>query len=340
MAETLFAFDNHNYTECQTAYRGTNNQEYYLGEYSIEAGSAVDVRADKKTIGACSVIRMRSNTRQNFRRTWHHIREDGTDVVVLWFVKSGELRISHPGGASIARAGDFAISRSMTPFSIECDVDTRAGHEVLHVLVPTHLFRRYIAQDVATGFATAARGAGFEIAQTIVNRLLEDVSDISEGTAEQLLDAALAALADAIKGSDRLVQERTSIADRRLQDVLRYIETHLSDSTLNTATVARACGISPRYMSLLLKQNGLSFKELVWDKRLKIAARWLDSTKPSEITIAEVAFRVGFKSPAHFSRMFKRVYRKGPRDYRAESQLNATEGETSYVPGGGSIAVQ
>lgn len=340
MAETLFAFDNHNYTECQAAYRGTNNQEYYLGEYSIEAGPALDVRADKKTIGACSIIRMRSNTRQNFRRTWQHIREDATDVVVLWFVKSGELRISHPGGNSVARAGDFAISKSMTPFSIECDVDSQAGHEVLHVLVPTHIFRRYIAQDVTTGFATAVRGSGFEISQMIVNRLLEDVSDISEQTAERLLDGALSALADAIKGCDSLVQERLSITDRRLQDVLRYIEKHLSDSTLNTTTVARACGISPRYMSLLLKQNDLSFKELVWDKRLKIAGRWLASTSPNDITIAEVAFRVGFKSPAHFSRMFKRVYRKGPRDYRAECFESSADCTGDYVPGGGSNVVQ
>jgi AraC-like DNA-binding protein len=29
---------------------------------------------------------------------------------------------------------------------------------------------------------------------------------------------------------------------------------------------------------------------------------------------------VGFKSPAHFSRMFKRVFNKGPREFRAACQ--------------------
>jgi AraC-like DNA-binding protein len=50
---------------------------------------------------------------------------------------------------------------------------------------------------------------------------------------------------------------------------------------------------------------------------MKIASRWLSSSKPSDISIAEIAFRVGFKSPAHFSRMFKRLFDKGPREYRA-----------------------
>jgi hypothetical protein len=55
--ETLFAFDNRNYQDCQAAYRGTKNQEYYLGDYSIESGSVVDVRADRKAVGTCSIIR-------------------------------------------------------------------------------------------------------------------------------------------------------------------------------------------------------------------------------------------------------------------------------------------
>ncbi len=58
MTETLFAFDKGNYQECQTAYRGEKNQEYYLGDYTIEAGSVIDVRAEKKAVGSCSIIRL------------------------------------------------------------------------------------------------------------------------------------------------------------------------------------------------------------------------------------------------------------------------------------------
>ena len=44
MTETLFAFDVRNYQECQKAFRGQKSQEYYLGDYSIEAGSVIGWR--------------------------------------------------------------------------------------------------------------------------------------------------------------------------------------------------------------------------------------------------------------------------------------------------------
>src|SRR5690606_22784877 len=142
------AFDKRNYQECQRAYRGDRNQEYYLGDYTIEAGSDIDVRADRKGVGSYSIIRLRSKTRLKFTRTWTHIREDATDVTVLWFVKRGKLAIAHQSGTSVAEAGEFAITKSMSPFAIECLTDDACEHEVLHVVVPTYIFRRFIPQEI------------------------------------------------------------------------------------------------------------------------------------------------------------------------------------------------
>jgi AraC-like DNA-binding protein len=47
--------------------------------------------------------------------------------------------------------------------------------------------------------------------------------------------------------------------------------------------------------------------------------------------MAEIAFRVGFKSPAHFSRMFKRVFKKGPREYRAAFQGDVTARAADFL---------
>ncbi len=332
MAETLFAFDKNNYQNCQDAYRGNDQQEYYLGDYSIEAGSVIDVRADKKSVGPCSVIRLCSRTRLSFKRTWNHIRKDATDVLVLWFVKRGSLSIQHSGGGSVANAGDFAITKSMTPFSIECKTDETSQHEVLHVLVPSHVFREFIPQDISSGFTVPAGGRLFNIIEHILTDLLDSADEFAEHTEQVLLNSALTILSDSIKGYDNLVKERQTIAEQRLQTVLRYIEIHLSDPKLSTSMVADACGISPRYLSFLLKQKGTSFSEHVWNQRLKIAARWLSTSKPSEISIAEIAFRVGFKSPAHFSRMFKRVYEKGPREYRAEHPAGLASSDNDDTP--------
>ena len=339
MTETLFVFDKRNYQECQHAYRGARNQEYYLGDYAIEAGSVIDVRADKKAVGSYSIIRLSSKTRLRFTRSWTHIREDATDVMVLWFVRRGRMIIAHQSGHCSAGAGDFAITKSLSPFTIECLPDEEGAYEVLHVIVPTHVFRRYVPREMRSGFAVAGKEREFAVAEHILTDVFEDADELAGHIEQMLVESALSVLADVLKDREECNHVRQSLPDHRLQDVLRYIDIHLSDPSLSTAMVAQACGISPRYLSFLLKQNGTPFSELVWDKRMKIASRWLASTKPSEISIAEVAFRVGFKSPAHFSRMFKRVFNKGPREYRAACQagMERMSGDQMREAGAGTL---
>ena len=113
---------------------------------------------------------------------------------------------------------------------------------------------------------------------------------------------------------------------KRLQDVLLFVESHISDPNLSIATVAKGCGISPRYLSALLKRHKTSYAKLVWDKRLKIASEWLSQSNAGEVAIREIAYRVGFKSPEHFSRRFKRAYNMSPCDYRAASVLGKANG--------------
>lgn len=316
MREKLFSFNERNYQDCQTAFRGENNQEYYLGEYSIDSGYNIDVRADKKAVGACSIIRLRSRSRLFFRRAWAHIQEDATDVTVIWFVKRGTLNISHQNGSSQAKSGDLVITKSMSPFSMECIPDEQSIHEVLHVVVPSHVFRRFISEDINAGFCTSVERREFRIAERMFADVFDDGDELNEKVEQLLVDSALTVVAEGIRQFDNSIHERQSLSDKRRQDVLRYIEIHLSDPKLNAEMVAQACGISRRYLSHLLQQHGTSFPSLIWDWRLKAAHEWMTSNTARDISIAEIAFRVGFKSPAHFSRLFKRVYKMSPREYR------------------------
>ena len=172
MPEVLFAFNEQNFRSCQNGFRGERDQEYYLGDYSIEAGSIIDVLAEKKSVGPTSIIRLRAKTRQFFRRTWSHIRQDATDVSVLWFVKRGRLCVSNQAGYKAAAAGTFVITRSMTPFFIECQTDDEGVHEVLHVTIPTHILRRFISDEVRSGFSMAAARPEFAIAEHILGDIL------------------------------------------------------------------------------------------------------------------------------------------------------------------------
>lgn len=318
MAEMLFTFDRRNYRECQKSFRGERDQEYYRGDFWIEDASVIDVRAERKTVGPISIIRQRTATNLFFRRTRQHIREDATDLCVLWFVKHGKLAFSNQCGNKVAYPGDFAITRSMMPFFIECQVDADSVHEQLHVTVPTHILRAHIPHEFSGGLFMPVERPELAIAENILTDVFEDDGALSEESARVLVETALTIIGNAVRASQEAAPARQSIADRRLQDVLRFIEIHLSDPQLSTAMVAKGCGISPRYLSFLLRFKGTSFSEMVWEQRLEKAREWLSSSDPRDISISEIAYGVGFKSPAHFSRMFKRVFKVNPREFRGE----------------------
>ena len=319
MAEMLFAFDKRNFRECQDLFRGPRDQEYYRGDFWIEESGTVEVKSERKTVGPISIIRQRSATNLFFRRTRQHIREDATDLAILWFVKHGRLVLSNQCGHKVAQPGEFAITRSMSPFFIECETDNDGVHELLHVTVPTHILRAHVPQDFSTGLFIPVRRPEFTIAENILTDVFEDPGDLGEDSARVLVEAALAIIGNAVRCDEAAAPPRQSIADRRLQDVLRFIEVHLSDPQLSTAMVAKGCGISPRYLSFLLRLKDTSFSELVWEQRLDKARDWLSNSEAREISISEIAYGVGFKSPAHFSRMFKRVFKVNPREFRGEA---------------------
>lgn len=210
------------------------------------------------------------------------------------------------------------VTRSMSPSVIECKSRQGEAHESLHVTVPTHVLRAHIRRDLGTGTVMAGGRAELVMAERMLDEVFTDQGRLGEPSARLLVDTAIALVAHAAHALDLVQRPRQSIADRRLEEVLRYIEVHLSNSRLSTGTVAKACGISQRYLSSLLRQRGTTFSELVWEQRLAKAKVWLSRSDPREVSIAEIAYGVGFKSPAHFSRMFKRVFGSNPREYRGD----------------------
>jgi len=316
MPEVLFAFDEDNWRDCQHLFRGEKGQEYYGGDYTIDADPVIDVRAERKAVGAASVIHLTSRTRQQFRRTWAHIRQDSKDVTILWFVRRGALLVTDQHGSKKAEAGDFIITRSMNPFVMECQTDAEQVHESLHAVVPTHALRSYIPDDVATGFCVAADRREFAVAEHILENLLAEDGELQPETIELLMSTVLKLIGQAIGDHNVCRRLRQTVLERRRREVLDYIELNLSNPNLNTAMVANGCGISQRYLSHVLKQSGLTFSALVWRQRLAQAQAWLSSPKLKSLSIAEIAYNAGFKSPAHFSRMFTRAFQITPRDYR------------------------
>lgn len=317
MTEVIFRFDWRNYGACQDRYRGDGG-DYYEGEYAIEPADKVEVVADKTCVGAATIIRLRSRSRLTFRRTWAHIRRDGIDLTVLWFVKYGAIRVSANGAEHrTARAGDFLVTRSARPFFMECLADDAGRHEVVHVTVPTHLVRRFVPDTLPCGHVIAGPVGRLDMASRILEDMHGGGEQLAPETGQRLLEAAFSLIGDVVAENAAPVPEKPTIAQRRIETVLRFIDLHLGNPALSTAMVCSGVGISPRYLTTLLQMHGTSFSTLVWDQRMAKAKAWLSSSAARDVPVSEVAHALGFKSAAHFSRRFKQVYRFNPSTCRA-----------------------
>ncbi|MNI67298.1 Transcriptional activator NphR [compost metagenome] len=121
------------------------------------------------------------------------------------------------------------------------------------------------------------------------------------------------------------VVSRQSISEKRMAEVEYLISLNLSNPDFSLTAAALACKISPRYLCHVLRENGTTFSELLWSKRLEKSREWLLILDKRHYSISEIALSTGFKSAAHFSRMFREHYGGAPSEFRRQAGTQGTE---------------
>lgn len=115
--------------------------------------------------------------------------------------------------------------------------------------------------------------------------------------------------------------ERARRASRHhaLERVTRYIRANLTHE-LSLTEAAEAAYLSPNYLAhMLKKETGMTFTQLVTDRRLRRAQELLIHTNQR---IAEIAYACGFSDEAYFARRFKQWFGAPPRTFREDARAH------------------
>ena len=105
----------------------------------------------------------------------------------------------------------------------------------------------------------------------------------------------------------------------------KFIEQH-SDEELSLIKLAKAVNISPNYLSEKFKKvTGVNFVDYVARIRTEKARDLLEDV---DLRISEIAFAVGFQSLSQFNRVFKKLFRKSPTEFRARLLKRSTRQRT------------
>lgn len=316
----VLAFDmtTANHESRRYEFRGKNNVDYYEGELKPLSSAEVDMKIEKSAAGEYGIYRLTSRTPLAFRRSWTHIRNDNTNVTIFWFVRRGQVVISHSDKRHEVNPGYCAITRSSKAFYMELLPDAGGQLEVKHVVVPSHKMYSMLHDNVDMGQPFLASRGDMYLAERILTLLFEQGDDISSDNAGHLVEALLNGLARTIEAIVGAPEPPPTISDRRVAAIRQCINQNFPSLDLNAKMVADSCGISLRYLCHVLRKNDLSFSRLVWERRMSAAEEWLADEKMQHNSIGVISYLAGFKSSAHFSRMFKARHGLAPREYRQQ----------------------
>lgn len=105
-----------------------------------------------------------------------------------------------------------------------------------------------------------------------------------------------------------LLQDTVSFADLIRSHVLE-----LGNHQSSLEAIAKKMFTTPRTIQRKLAKEGVSFKKVLEEARCSLAVHFLQTT---DITIENIACKVGYNDASAFSHAFKRWTGKSPRDYR------------------------
>lgn len=146
-----------------------------------------------------------------------------------------------------------------------------------------------------------------------LKKTLEKNPVVSRLYAETMANALMVHLLENYSIRKPILREYTDgLSQRKLQQVEEYINTHLEEN-LGLASLANLVQISPYYFSNLFKKStGMTPHQYVIYRRVERAKELL---LKGEMTIAEIAARVGFASQSHLNLHFKRLLGITPKKF-------------------------
>lgn len=108
--------------------------------------------------------------------------------------------------------------------------------------------------------------------------------------------------------------EITNLDEKLVRDATAYVEENLDDSSISVETMAEALAMSRVHLyKRLTAVTDLTPSEFIRQIRLRHAEMLL---KKSQMTVSEVAYKVGFNNPRYFSKYFKEMFGVMPSEYK------------------------
>jgi len=243
---------------------------------------------------------------QRVLRTRSRIAMDDDDSFVLVMPLQGPLFYNQAGRSGFCDTGSYVLGQTRDFYELSCpdgfsNVTVKLPGDMVRARVPNaedHCARAFQPQP---DMGSLVRDYAVWLLQhrpAMPDALATQMSD-------QLLDLLAALLASEADGQGEAALPAAQKMRRRIQ---AYLNEHLFDPDITPARVAEAFGISVTYLYQIFRPGGVPLGRWIVSNRLQRGYELLTLPRHQGLSIAEIAYAIGFNSQSHFSDAFRRQF--------------------------------
>jgi AraC-like DNA-binding protein len=222
----------------------------------------------------------------------------------------GYAKLSQMGHHTELSASDIAVLDSSSEYTIEVpDI-----LDCIWVRVPRHRLEGRLAtpRDVMAQRIDGCIGTG-KLTSQLLRESYAQAGDIPITEALRVSNAILDLLSLSLSIP---TDTHARFSDPLLRRIQNYIELNLDDPELSLSEVAKAHGISVRYVNKLFEREGISTAKWIRLRRLERCRGDIESLSTRSQSISQIAYAHGFGDISTFNRAFKKQYGVAPKALR------------------------
>lgn len=259
---------------------------------------------------------------QRFERKLSHIAADASDTVMAVLeLQSNGWRGDYDGRAASHEMGSIRLIDMSRPFDM-----ATGDYETLHLILSRAVLEpqaadldfhgRVVSEDSPSG-----RLLGSHLRATWAGAATMSATDLAlAGKAVAVLVSAVILAHGAPAGDDIRPVEKMLLALAQ-----QFVVQNLSDPDLSPETVRRHLGVSRSLLYKVFEPIG-GVSAFIQARRLDMAFDAILVDHGEQHSLAEIGYRLGFRSDAHFSRAFRARFGMAPGRLRRFGEQARQEG--------------
>jgi AraC-like DNA-binding protein len=272
-------------------------------------------RIARRQLGALDVTDIHCD-RHVVRRSAQDIAQQPGDDYYVYFQRTGQCWFEQGRTRQVAQAGDMIVADPNIAFVTGTDsfFDLRIWRVDRARLAPLLALTGDGLPMVKLDRHNGDRG--------LIGSWLDALLRNGQGLSAAGLDTATTTLCTLVAnavGATPEMREHGPLARRRalLQQVMRHVQLHATDTDMDAARLARDFSLSLRTLHQLFEMADTTLHEYLTRERLARARALLRDPASHHLGTMEVGFAAGFSDVSTFYRRFKQAFGVTPGDYRA-----------------------